>query len=706
MDRTKLSALATAYGVQLGYTDVWGSRRSASREALVAVLRSLGAPLETEADLPAALRERRRSVWGRVAEPVTVAWERDPVEIVLRLPSSVSSRRLRCRVVLESGQSRRHDFTPRGLDVVARATVGGARVTARRLGLPGAWPVGLHRIVIEWGGQVHESLVLRAPRRAWTGTGEDGERGWGVFAPVYALHSGRDQGCGDLTDLASLGEWVHALGGCSLATLPMLAAFLDEPCEPSPYAPVSRLFWNELYLDVTAVPELRDLPEARRLVRSPGFRRNSRRLRSGERIDYRAVMAHKRRVLEKLSEAMLRARGSRRDAFERFRRRAEGLVPYARFRAAVEQRGSTWRRWPSRLRDGRLRRGDYDVRVAHYHEYVQWLISEQLGELASRTRSRGIELLLDLPLGVHPDGFDVWREGDLFAERVSAGAPPDDFFPLGQDWGFPPVRPDRSREQGYRHLRACLRNHLRFAGALRIDHVMSLHRLYWVPAGFPASEGVYVRYPAEELYALVCLASHRHRCAIVGEDLGTVPSYVRSAMDRRGILRSYALQAALPTDRRGAPDPVPPSSVAGLNTHDMPTFSGFWRGLDIRDRVDLGLLDDTRLAVEIDRRRRRRDALKGELRRRGHLRDKSGDARAALRGSLELLAESPARTVLVSLEDLWLERRPQNVPGTTTQRPNWRRRTSHSMEAFSGMTRVRRLLASLDRHRRGGTERP
>jgi 4-alpha-glucanotransferase len=698
----KLNALATAYGVQLGYTDVWGHKRAASREALLAVLRSLGAPVEGETDLPAALRERRHSGWRRVTEPVVVAWEGAPVEIVLRLPSSASSRRLTCRVVLESGEKRRHDFRPRELGSVGREAVDGVRLTARRLRLSGRWPVGLHRAAIEWRGEIHETLVLRAPRRAWSREGE----GWGVFAPAYALWSERDQGCGDLTDLASLGEWVRDLGGDTVATLPALATFLDEPCEPSPYAPVSRLFWNELYLNLAAVPEVRDLPRARRLLGSPGFRRTSRRLRSAELVDHRAVMAHKRRVLEMLSDASLRTRGSRRDGFERFRRRTEGLTQYARFRAAVEKQESTWRVWPLRMRNGRLRRGDFDERVAHYHAYVQWLISEQLGELASTTRARGIELLLDLPLGVHPDGFDVWREGDLFAGRVSAGAPPDDFFPLGQDWGFPPIRPDSSREQGHRHLLACLRNHLRFAGALRIDHVMSLHRLFWVPAGFPAAQGVYVRYPAEELYALLCLESHRHRCAVVGEDLGTVPAYVRSAMDRRGVLRSYALQAALPADARGTPAPVPVSAVAGLNTHDMPTFSGFWRGLDIRDRVDLGLLDGGRVALEDDRRGRRRKALVGELRRRGHMSDKSGDARAVLRGSVEFLAESPARTVLVNVEDLWLERRPQNVPGTTTERPNWRRRASHSMEAFSGMTRVRRLLASLDRHRRGRTERP
>jgi len=703
VERRNLNALATAHGVQLGYTDVEGRRRTASREALLAVLRCIGAPVEKAADLPGAIRERRHSLWQRVTEPVVVAWDGEPVEIVLRLASSESARRLRCRVFLEAGEGRTHVFKPRDLPVVERASVGGVPMTARSLRLPGPWPVGHHRIGIERRGELHETLVLRAPRRAW----EQGraDRGWGVFAPLYALHSARSQGSGDLADLEALGAWVSGLGGNALTTLPLLSAFLGEPCEPSPYAPVSRRFWNELYLDLAAVPELRDVPGARRLIGSPGFRRETLRLRSGERMDYRAAMALKRRVLEKLSEAFFDKQGSRRAAFERFRSETPDLEKYARFRAAVEKRECSWRLWPSRMRDGTLRRGDYAERAARYHEYVQWLVSDQLGGVAASARSRELVLGLDLPLGVHPDGFDVWREPDLFAERVSAGAPPDDFFPLGQDWGFPPIRPDRSREQGHRHLLECLRGHMRFAGALRIDHVMNLHRLFWVPSGFPAAEGVYVRYPAEELHALICLESVRHRCAVVGEDLGTVPAYVRSAMERHGFLRSYALQSALPPDSRGRPAPVPASSVAGLNTHDMPTFAGFWRGLDIRDRVELGLLDPTRLAREHDRRRHRRDALVGELRSRGHLRDKSRGAGAVLRGSLDFLAESPARTVLVNLEDLWLERRPQNVPGTTIERPNWRRKTSPTMETFIGMTRVRRLLKSVDRHRRGGTER-
>ena len=195
-ERRKLNALATAYGVQLGYTDVEGRRRTASREALLEVLRCIGAPVDKATDLAGAVRERRYSLWQRVTEPVVVAWDGEPVEVVLRLASSESNRRLRCRVVLEAGEGRTHVFKPRDLPVVARASVGGVPMTARSLRLPGPWPVGHHRIGIERRGQLHESFVLRAPRRAWQGGRTDG--GWGVFAPVYALHSARSQGIGDV----------------------------------------------------------------------------------------------------------------------------------------------------------------------------------------------------------------------------------------------------------------------------------------------------------------------------------------------------------------------------------------------------------------------------------------------------------------------------------------------------------------------------
>jgi 4-alpha-glucanotransferase len=281
------------------------------------------------------------------------------------------------------------------------------------------------------------------------------------------------------------------------------------------------------------------------------------------------------------------------------------------------------------------------------------------------------------------------------------GAPPDAFFTRGQAWGFPPLHPERAREQGHRHLIACLRHHLEQAGALRIDHIMGLHRLFWVPKGMEPRDGVYVRYPAEELYSILCLESHRHRSLIVGENLGTVPAYVNRALARHGILGMYVAQYATTAKVAMALRPVPSRSVASINTHDMPPFAAFWRGLDIGDRRALGLLTQRGAERERQRRQALKRSLVSFLRRQGWLRG-SASAFSVLRACLAHLAASPARLLLVNLEDLWLETKPQNVPGTVDERPNWRRKARHSLEALCQMPQVADTLREIDRLRRPG----
>jgi 4-alpha-glucanotransferase len=336
-----------------------------------------------------------------------------------------------------------------------------------------------------------------------------------------------------------------------------------------------------------------------------------------------------------------------------------------------------------------------------YHQYVQLVAEDQLGEISGArgsvpaVRRPGTGLYLDFPLGVSPGGYDTWRYRDAFAHDASVGAPPDVFFSRGQDWGFPPTHPERQREDGYTYLRAALRNLLRHAGSLRIDHVMGLHRLYWVPPGSDARDGVYVQYRAAELYAILALESHRAGAAVVGEDLGTVPRYVQQAMARHGILRSYVLQLAPLAGSVGRP---PPLSVASLNTHDLPTFAGFWQGLDIEDRLAKGLLDPKDVRKERSERARQRKLLRGALREAGAARDAHpGEAIAA---ALRYLAASPSRMVVVNLEDLWGEAEPQNRPGTGLDQPNWRRKASRPLESFRSDEAVLGTLKEIDRLRR------
>jgi 4-alpha-glucanotransferase len=525
-----------------------------------------------------------------------------------------------------------------------------------------------------------------------------GDRSWGVFTPLYALHSGRSWGAGDFGELAEILAWVGRLGGKFVGTLPLLPAFLIKPCEPSPYSPVSRLFWNEFYLDLAQVSDLDGCPDAVRLMNASAFQAQLEKLRREPLIHYAEQMALKRQVLAALSRSFFAGTSSRWRAFEQFLRDHPHAEDYARFRAVHEQLGEPWPRWPERLLNGDVSDEDCPLASKRYHLYVQWLAHEQLNALSQRAHEQGVELYLDLPLGTHRDGYDVWRFRDVFARGASGGAPPDPVFTQGQDWGFAPLHPQRSREQGHAYFIACLRHHLRCARMLRLDHVMGLHRLFWVPAGLNAEHGAYVTYPAQELYAILCIESHRHRALIVGENLGTVPPIVHRALHRHGVagmfVSQYEFRATRPALRR-----VPANTVASLNTHDMPPFQAYWQGLDIADRRALGLVKRSELGAEHRLRKKIRSALTKLLRQSGELDENSNEAGAVSRAALSHLAASPARRVLVTLEDLWQEILPQNVPGTSTERINWRRKTRLAQEQFQNDPAIVDLLGRINRLR-------
>jgi len=318
---------------------------------------------------------------------------------------------------------------------------------------------------------------------------------------------------------------------------------------------------------------------------------------------------------------------------------------------------------------------------------VQRLADEQIADLAARSGSGG--LYLDLPLGVHPGGFDVWRSPDSFAFGVAGGAPPDRFFTKGQNWSFAPLHPEAMRRDGYRYWIGCLRHHLEHSAALRIDHFMGLHRLYWVPDGMSADQGTYVQYPAEEMYAIVCLESQRSRARIIGEDLGTVPKYVRARMAEHGVGRMFVAQFSFKPELETAPA----GSLAVVNTHDTPTFAAFWRGLDIDDRLDMGLISEEDAAVERDGRSKLRAGLAAYF-------GVQPEPEAVLEACLREMGAGPAEGVLANLEDLWGETQPQNTPGTGAERPNWRRRARLSLEQIRKSADVRRFLEVLDAARR------
>jgi len=691
-----LRHLAHLYGVQTVYSDTSHHQRRASVETLLAVLKSLGAPLVTLNDVPSAWRQRRQELWQRPLEPVTVAWAGEPPVIKVRLPAAAADAVLAGHLTLENGEQRPYQWPGADMPAVGIEEIEGTQYVAKQLPLPEELPWGYHRLSLELAGSCRETLIIAAPHKAYLPLEERDNHIWGVFLPLYTLQTQRSWGSGDFSALEEIMVWSAEIGGRVAATLPLLPAFLrGQTFEPSPYLPVSQRLWNEFYLDITRIPELNKCPAAQTRLASLSFQDEIETLRHLAFVDYRRSMALKRQILEQLCQCLFAESSDRLKELTHFAEANPLVEEYARFRATGEKQGAAWQSWPQRPRESIPKEGDYNERDRRYHLYVQWLAQQQFQTLSETARSKGIRLYLDLPLGVHPDGFDAWRERALFAGEVSTGAPPDAVFTRGQNWRFPPLHPEKTREHGYGYFIAYLRHHLRHAGILRIDHVMGLHRLFWIPRGLETSHGVYVRYPAEELYAILALESHRHKTAIVGENLGTVPPGVRPAMARHGINSMYVLHYELASNPKKALRQPPASSLASLNTHDIPPFAAFWQGLDIKQRLELGLLDGVGAQRENRHRQATKKALVMFLQEKG-FEPNNVDAYSTLKACLAFLSSSQAQVVLVNLEDLWLETHPQNIPGTEDEYPNWRRKARYNFEDFCQMPRLVDTLRMID----------
>ena len=589
----QLYHLASALGVERGYWDVSGSWNEPGPETVLAVLGALGAPIDaTGASTSAAGMATAIDQLGRHVDeqalaalaPVFTVIEGQPVRIEVVHVGAGDGGRVRLELVLEDGTQRGHELDLGACEVVAAGRLDGRDWQRRAVELTGEpLPVGYHELRVELEGVRHRATVLVAP--AHVHQAGDADRLWGAFAPLYSLRT--EQGWGpNVFDLDRLGAWIDSHGGKVVGTLPLLAS---PRSDPSPYTPLSRRFWNEAYLDVAELAELAGSPRARAWMADPATQRLAERLRSSPTADVSAQGGLVDRVLDALVPGFFAPDQSGDPAFARWVDENPLVVDYARFRAVAERHGARWQAWPDGLARGTVGADDYDVAVAARHVYAQWSMDSQLAEVSSALARRGQHLYLDLPVGCSPEGFDTWIDRQAYGWGATVGAPPDAFFAAGQNWGFPPVRPAMARAEGHRLLAECLRHHMAYAGMVRLDHVMGLHRLFWVPEGMEATAGTYVRYPTDEQFAVVAIESSRAACLVVGEDLGTVPDEVREAMDRHRVLRSYVAEFALPP---GPDEPlvVPDRRmVATVDTHDTPTFAGFVADPERRRQVEAAL---------------------------------------------------------------------------------------------------------------------
>jgi 4-alpha-glucanotransferase len=675
-----LAALAKARGVAVSYTDAHSRRREVSEDSLVAILRALGEPMERAADAPECLRAAEAEEAARPWPPVVVAWDG---KLLLEAAGDTGSGVTdpdAFLLELEDGSE--------ASDLLAAAP-GGSMSSRHPL------PFGLHRLRHRTQPPSEASLVISAPSRARAAE----SRSWGVFAPTYALSDGRASDSGDLTCLEQLGKAAAGLGASYVATLPLLADYsrTEAPgAVPSPYSPLSRLWWNEGYLDVRRLPELAEefSPDGS----GPQFRSGP----VSRRADVAAAAASIRPLLGIGAERVIAGGGARLASFRQFQASRPDVLRYGTYRAAAEAAGPDRSAWPESWVAGDILAGrDVPHLAVLAHVYAQWATDDQLGDVSSATAEAGCRLMLDLPIGCRADGYDPWAFPDSFATEVTVGAPPDMFFSGGQDWGFLPLHPEGARRSGYPVVAGAFGHLLRHCGALRIDHVMGFQRLWWIPAGASPAEGAYVGYKLDELLALALLEAWRADAALVGEDLGTVDPALKQALDHHGIAGMHVAVFDLEAEpgRRLSPRP---GSVAFVDTHDTATFAGWFDGTDIDERERLGLVTADEAAAERSQRHEARKMLIERLGASGPLSKAAtygpADVHAVV---LEELGTSPAAIVIATLEDLWAEKDPQNIPGTTVEHENFTRRFPFGIEELAADHRVVGPLGRLDRARRG-----
>jgi 4-alpha-glucanotransferase len=718
---TALRRLVGRVGIEARYTDALGQTREASGEALLALVAAFG--LGTEPGRAMAELDEREAGLPFGLSPAQLVSAEDPrPEVALRLPARNSRIAWRCR--LEGGG--RHS------GIVEPASAGGDGTAV--LPLPAGLPLGYHRLELEAGAvSTRLSLIVAPAQCHLPETLRPGRRSWGLTCQLYGQKSVHNWGVGDFGDLAMLARTAGSCGAAVLGVNPLHALFAAEPLHISPYSPSSRNLIDHLYIDVTAVSGFAEDAAVRALVEGEWFGATHWAGRSAELIDYGAVAALKLPVLEALYDRFRSrelgpdgtATGDAGKAFREFQRAGgRPLQDFATFETLHEHYRRTsaafsWRDWPPPMRDPRAAEVA-EFGAAHrcrveFFQFLQWEADRQLAAAAAAGRGAGLSIGLyrDLAVGADPNGAEAWSDQELVAPNAAIGAPPDALSRRGQNWGLAPVNPLVLRQQGFAPFIAALRANMRHAGVLRIDHVMSLNRLYWIPRGMAATEGAYVAYPFKDLLRLVALESQRHACAVVGEDLGTVPEGFRDRMRAAEIL-SYRVVFFERSADRGfvAPAEYPRLAAAAAATHDMPTIRGFWLGRDLAWRRRLGLYPDERAAeaerVErADDRRLLLEALAREgliaVERFAEFLSASGEPSYSpdlADAVLAYLARSAACLCLVQLEDVCGESEQANLPGTTSGHPNWRRRLAQTLEEIAEDPRLRRVAALLAEGRR------
>jgi 4-alpha-glucanotransferase len=699
------------WGVQEEYWDIWGTRHIADSEVRRKVLTSLGVSADTKESLNLELEERVWQAWSLLVS-TTLVIDRSERKIPIQTPYGREGTRIRGEFIWETGDRQPFEFGAVELEESGRGALRGQLFERRLLPLPDNAPLGYHTLRISDDGKNWaEARLILCPDRAFIPeTLAHGGKAAGIAVSLYGLRSKRNWGCGDFTDLKDFSTWVaREVGADFVAVNPLHSIPNRQPYNTSPYLPNCSFYRNALYLDIESIEDIQHSPTAQAFLRSPNIRCRIQDLRNAEYVEYEKVYALKLRFLKLAFRQFLkeyRLGSERAKQFKEFIRTEGELLDrfalYCALDETIHKFDRTiwiWPDWPPEFRDFESRQMTQFVRVHWrlilFYKYAQWQVDVQLAAAHGHAREAGLSIGLyhDLALATDRCGSDLWAHGRFYVAGCRVGSPPDGFAPKGQDWAFPPPNSIAHRENGYRMFADSIRKNCRHGGALRIDHVMRFFRLFWIPEGLEAADGVYVRDFSDDLVRILALESVRNRVIVIGEDLGTVDPLIREALKKAAVL-SYRLLYFEQRDDGSfrLPEEYPRQALVSVSTHDLPTLAGFWLGRDIEARKAAGVLGDEAV---YRKQLKEREAEKQKMldvfvalellpeyfpRRATDVPEFTGELHNAAVGFLAL---SPSMLMVLNQEDLFKEEEQQNLPGTTDQYPNWRHKMRYTIEELT-----------------------
>lgn len=644
--RNLLKKVARIYGIQTSYKNIDNNFITAPEKTLLKMISDLsGEQISSDRDLQNIFAKKIQNLTNDKAPKVLILWQNEKTIFHIYSNSKIEDKlnfENDANILIEC-----HKLSEVKHETYIKNTF---EVLAPNL------DVGYYHFSLKIEDIDKKVFVVLAPSKLAV---NEGEKQWGPFVPLYALRSNSDWGIGTFKELKEIAPLLKDNGASWVSLLPILAGNFDpEDCDPSPYSSLTRLFWNEIYLDIPRLLKKYSSQKANSLIESESFKNKISTLKNMDFVDYHQCYKLKKEVLLILSDLFFEKKLDQSDAYLEFVKNNPSIHDYAKFRTT-------------------------DLRAANFHKFAQFEINIELSTFKEET---GLSLYMDYPVGVNDAGFDFARFSRMFFKEVSVGAPPEPVFALGQDWGFPSFHPENMIDDEYKYFRDSVINHLKYSSILRLDHVMGLHRIYSVPKGYGGDNGAYLRFPKDHLFSIVITEAYLAGVDVIGENLGTVPLTVEKTINDRNLNGMWVMQCETWRSREEALKAIKANQLICINTHDMPMLANFVKTNDLDQVCELKILSESYKN-------------KFKVERKEQMQNWKASSPDFISSLYTDLAKSSAKYFVANLEDLWSEERSQNIPGTWKEYPNWRKKFSVECEAFKDQAVLMKCLSTLKEFR-------